>query len=277
MSKLAASPSKTAAIGVPVVEKHPDGGVKFSIRLEGPREQVFLFAKKNDTLTLAKDGASGIHGTFEEHTDGTITYYHIEPASAYNPGDKIAARFYAFSPSTGQQRFPGPSDDDFTPPTFEYQPAAAPPAPSAKESTAPAAAKPATFLMSLLPGFMTGAPTPVSAVPIPQEPAAPAPTEPSTEVKKPKEDVKPVYSKAFPVTIPSSKGEQKVSLIPLNPDRFTTIQFLNNTQGKRKDDEIYATVICRDDRLAIKDKQGKRNPPGPLCYVLPDGTLKRIR
>ena len=73
MSKpAAASPSKLPAVGAPTIEKLPGGEVKFSIRLEGPREQVYLFAKKNDAVNVAKDGASGLHGTSEDHGDGTL-------------------------------------------------------------------------------------------------------------------------------------------------------------------------------------------------------------
>jgi CxxC motif-containing protein (DUF1111 family)/beta-glucanase (GH16 family) len=88
------------------------GSVRFSIRLPEQKDQVHLFARRNNEQDYVINDLQGIPGAEIDNGDGTYTYQ-IERTGAYNQGDLIEARFYTFTPSSGQVHYPGPSDATF--------------------------------------------------------------------------------------------------------------------------------------------------------------------
>ncbi|MDA3851038.1 MAG: beta-1,3-glucanase family protein [Spirochaetaceae bacterium] len=92
-----------------------NGGVTFSLTVAEEMNVVHLFARKNGNQDYVIIGVQEDGET--ENADGSYTYS-VTREDAYETGDILEARFYTFSPTSGQIFLPGPGESEFTSYTY---------------------------------------------------------------------------------------------------------------------------------------------------------------
>ncbi|MCK5267138.1 MAG: glycoside hydrolase family 16 protein, partial [Spirochaetes bacterium] len=111
-SSTASSSSQGAGtIGEIIIEDLGSGSAKFSLRLSEQKVQVHLFCKKNglqDHVVIDLQNSGEVN-----NGDGTYTYTHTR-VGVYQVGDNIAARYYTYTPASGQVFYPGPTDSTWS-------------------------------------------------------------------------------------------------------------------------------------------------------------------
>lgn len=90
-----------------------NGGMQFSIRLPERKQQVHLFARRNGNQDYVVIDLQAQAGGETNNGDGTYTY-RATRSGIYAAGDLVEARFYTFSPATGQVFYPGPVENSWT-------------------------------------------------------------------------------------------------------------------------------------------------------------------
>ena len=100
-------------IGEVTIEDLESGIVRFSLRVPKKMSKVNLYCRKNGledyvVTDLQKTGQI-------RNRDKTYTYTHTR-TEAYSAGDIIEARFYTYSPKSGEIFYPGPTDATWSTP-----------------------------------------------------------------------------------------------------------------------------------------------------------------
>ncbi|WP_286806005.1 MULTISPECIES: glycosyl hydrolase [unclassified Marinimicrobium] len=99
-----------------------DGAVRFSLRLDEEKNQVHLFTRRNGLQDYVVIDLHAQAGGVADNGDGTFTYSAIRDG-AYSIGDQVEARFYTYTPDSGQVFYPGPTDNVWA--LASYEPGAA--------------------------------------------------------------------------------------------------------------------------------------------------------
>ncbi len=116
-STSASSSSVAADIGVVKMTALANGGMQFSIRLNERKQQVHLFARKNGAQDYVVNDLQAQAGGEINNGDGTYTYQ-VTRSAAYAAGNLVEARFYTFTPASGQVFYPGPGENSWTSMTY---------------------------------------------------------------------------------------------------------------------------------------------------------------
>lgn len=95
-----------------------NGAVRFSIRLGERKDDVSLFARRNNGQDHVVNHIQQTPSNEIDNGDGSWTYVNVREDAPYEAGDLIEARFYTFSPESGQVFYPGPTDGDWVEVTF---------------------------------------------------------------------------------------------------------------------------------------------------------------
>lgn len=91
--------------------------MQFSIRLNERKQQVHLFARRNGIQDYVVNDVQAKPGSEINNGDGTYTY-EVVRTSGYAGWDTVEARFYAFTPGTGQTFYPGPGENSWKTMTY---------------------------------------------------------------------------------------------------------------------------------------------------------------
>lgn len=91
--------------------------MRFSIRLGERKNQVHLFARRNGQQDYVVIDVQTQPGGETNNGDGTYTYQVIR-SGAYTAGNLVEARFYTYTPASGQVYYPGPIDSYWTSATY---------------------------------------------------------------------------------------------------------------------------------------------------------------
>ena len=94
-----------------------NGGMQFSIRLPERKQQVHLFARRNGGQDFVVIDLQAQAGGEVNNGDGTYTYQATR-SGVYAGGDLVEARFYTFTPASGQVFYPGPIENSWTSVTY---------------------------------------------------------------------------------------------------------------------------------------------------------------
>lgn len=97
-----------------------NGGMQFSITLPERKQQVHLFARRNGNQDYVVIDLQAQAGGEINNGNGTYTYRMTRNA-AYAAGDVVEARFYTFTPASGQLFYPGPIENSWTSTTYAGQ------------------------------------------------------------------------------------------------------------------------------------------------------------
>lgn len=109
--------SAAQATNVVTIAPVAGGGATFSIRLPERKNTVHLFTRRNGAQDYVVTDVQGVAGAEINNGDGTYTYRITRP-SGYSTGNLVDARFYSFTPATGQLFHPGPGETNWT--TISY-------------------------------------------------------------------------------------------------------------------------------------------------------------
>ncbi len=132
-SQFTSSSQGPLTIGLVTIEDLGSGSAKFSLRLSEQKVQVHLFCKKNNIQDYV---IIDLQTTGEVNNgDGTYTYTQTRVGTYIN-GDTILARFYTYTPASGQVFYPGPTDATWSVPLV-YEGGAASSSSAASSSQAP--------------------------------------------------------------------------------------------------------------------------------------------
>ncbi len=112
-SSVSSSSSSVVTTGVVQMVAVANGGMQFSIRLPERKQQVHLFARRNGNQDYVVIDLQAQAGGETNNGDGTYTY-RATRSGIYAAGDLVEARFYTFSPTTGQVFYPGPVENSWT-------------------------------------------------------------------------------------------------------------------------------------------------------------------
>nr|WP_324257349.1 glycosyl hydrolase [Cellvibrio fontiphilus] len=112
-SSVSSSSSSVVTTGVVQMVAVANGGMQFSIRLPERKQQVHLFARRNGNQDYVVIDLQAQAGGETNNGDGTYTY-RATRSGIYAAGDLVEARFYTFSPATGQVFYPGPVENSWT-------------------------------------------------------------------------------------------------------------------------------------------------------------------
>jgi endo-1,3(4)-beta-glucanase len=91
--------------------------MQFSIRLPERKQQVHLFARRNGAQDFVRIDLHAQAGGEINNGDGTYTYQ-ASRSGVYAAGDLVEARFYTFTPASGQLFYPGPIENSWTAMTY---------------------------------------------------------------------------------------------------------------------------------------------------------------
>ncbi|MFC3114841.1 glycosyl hydrolase [Cellvibrio fontiphilus] len=116
-SSVSSSSSSAVTTGVVQMVAVANGGMQFSIRLPERKQQVHLFARRNGNQDYVVIDLQAQAGGETNNGDGTYTY-RATRSGIYAAGDLVEARFYTFSPATGQVFYPGPVENSWTSVTY---------------------------------------------------------------------------------------------------------------------------------------------------------------
>ncbi len=118
-SSSVSSVSSSAAVTTGVVKMTAlaNGGMQFSIRLPERKQQVHLFARRNGGQDFVVIDLQAQAGGEVNNGDGTYTYQATR-SGVYAGGDLVEARFYTFTPASGQVFYPGPIENSWTSVTY---------------------------------------------------------------------------------------------------------------------------------------------------------------
>ena len=112
-SQFTSSSQGPLTIGLVTIEDLGSGSAKFSLRLSEQKVQVHLFCKKNNIQDYV---IIDLQITGEVNNgDGTYTYTQTR-IGAYVNGDSIVARYYTYTPASGQVFYQGPTDSTWSVP-----------------------------------------------------------------------------------------------------------------------------------------------------------------
>lgn len=119
VSSVSSQSSVSSATGLGVVQmtQQTGGGMRFSIRLGERKNQVHLFARRNGQQDYVVIDVQTQPGGETNNGDGTYTYQVIR-SGAYTAGNLVEARFYTYTPASGQVYYPGPIDSYWTSATY---------------------------------------------------------------------------------------------------------------------------------------------------------------
>lgn len=116
-SVASSSSSSVVDIGVVRMTALANGGMQFSIRLNERKQQVHLFARRNGGQDYVRIDLHAQAGGEINNGDGTYTYQATR-TDAYTAGNVVDARFYTFTPASGQVFYPGPIENSWTTMTY---------------------------------------------------------------------------------------------------------------------------------------------------------------
>lgn len=105
------------SVGVVKMTAVAGGGMTFSIRLSERKNQVHLFARRNGQQDYVVIDLHAQPGAEINNGDGTYTYQ-VTRSGAYSAGNLVEARFYTYTPASGQVFYPGPTDTAWTSTTY---------------------------------------------------------------------------------------------------------------------------------------------------------------
>lgn len=116
-SSVSSSSSSAVTTGVVQMTALAGGGMQFSIRLPERKQQVHLFARRNGAQDFVVIDLQAQAGGEINNGDGTYTYQ-ASRSGVYAAGDLVEARFYTFTPASGQLFYPGPIENSWTAMTY---------------------------------------------------------------------------------------------------------------------------------------------------------------
>ncbi|WP_331344533.1 glycosyl hydrolase [Cellvibrio sp. UBA7661] len=116
-SSVPSSSSVANEIGVVKMAPLANGGMQFSVRLSERKQQVHFFARRNGLQDYVINDVQVQPGGEVNNGDGTYTYQ-VTRSGAYTAGNLVEARFYTFTPATGQSFYPGPVENSLTSMTY---------------------------------------------------------------------------------------------------------------------------------------------------------------
>jgi endoglucanase Acf2 len=111
------SSSVVVETGVVKMTALANGGMQFSIRLNERKQQVHFFARRNGLQDYVINDLQAQAGGEVNNGDGTYTYQ-VTRSAAYTAGNLVEARFYTFTPASGQSFYPGPVENSWTSMTY---------------------------------------------------------------------------------------------------------------------------------------------------------------
>lgn len=116
-SSVSSSSSSVVTTGVVQMTALANGGMQFSVRLNERKQQVHLFARRNGGQDFVVIDLQAQAGGEINNGDGTYTYQ-ANRTGAYVAGDLVEARFYTFTPASGQVFLPGPGENSWRSVTY---------------------------------------------------------------------------------------------------------------------------------------------------------------
>ena len=141
-SSVSSSSSSVVTTGVVQMTALVNGGMQFSVRLNERKQQVHLFARRNGGQDFVVIDLQAQTGGEVNHGDGTYTYQ-VSRSGAYVAGDLVEARFYTFTPASGQVFLPGPSENSWRSVTYGAASSSSAPS-SASSSSVPSSSVPSS-------------------------------------------------------------------------------------------------------------------------------------